>query len=77
MMPPESGNSINPNSGTGWPGLASCHRMSTAIAPPTARKIMPVQMNCLAMTLWSWLNTYFLMNVSGGSWMWWTPMASP
>ena len=51
ITPPAPGNSSRPTSGTGWPGRASCQRISIAITPPTARKVSPRNRNCLPITL--------------------------
>src|SRR5262245_25374225 len=53
ITPPAPGNSSRPTIGTGSPGRASCHRISIAITPPTARKARPRNRNCLPITLWS------------------------
>ncbi len=56
--------------GTGAPqGKAHCQRIIIASVPPTARNARPVKRNCLAMTLWSIVKTYFQMKLVGSGWI--------
>src|SRR5690349_9689480 len=43
--------------------------MSSASRPASTKNKPLVMKYWTAMTLWSWLKMYFLMNVSGGGWM--------
>ena len=47
------------------PGKPSCRRISTDSPSAINPTAIAVTMYWIAMTLWSWLQTYFVMNVCG------------